>query len=118
MNATGALQRVLVRPPRIDELASWREFGWRAAPDPDAIAEEHAGLCALLAGAGAEVVLADEPVAGDPDAIYVYDPVLIGPDGAILLRIGKPGRAGEAEALVPTLAEAGIPMRSTPTTRY
>jgi N-dimethylarginine dimethylaminohydrolase len=110
VNATGTLQRVLVRPPRTDELANWREFGWRAAPDPDAIAEEHAGLCALLAGAGAEVVFAEEPVAGDPDAIYAYDPVLIGPNGAILLRIGKPGRAAEAEALVPALAGAGTPI--------
>jgi dimethylargininase len=110
VNATGTLQRVLVRPPRADELANWREFGWRAAPDPDAIAQEHAELCALLSGAGAEVLVADEPVPGDPDAIYAYDPVLIGPDGAILLRIGKPGRAAEAEALAPALVAAGIPI--------
>jgi dimethylargininase len=110
VNATGTLRRVLLRPPHTDELAGWREFGWRAAPDPDAIAQEHAELCALLTGAGAEVVLAEEPVPGDPDAIYAYDPVLIGPDGAILLRIGKPGRAAEAEALVPALTAAGIPI--------
>jgi dimethylargininase len=110
VNATGTLQRVLVRPPRTDELANWRELGWRAAPDPDAIAQEHAELCALLSGAGAEVLVADEPVPGDPDAIYAYDPVLIGPDGAILLRIGKPGRAAEAEALAPALVAAGIPI--------
>jgi dimethylargininase len=36
--------------------------------------------------------------------------VLIGPDGAILLRIGKPGRVGEAEALAPALAGVGIPV--------
>jgi N-dimethylarginine dimethylaminohydrolase len=108
VNATGILRRVLLRPPRSDELAHWRELGWSAAPDPDAIAREHAELCALLSGAGAEVVLAEEPVPGDPDAIYAYDPVLIGPAGAILLRIGKPGRMAEAEALVPTLTKAGI----------
>jgi dimethylargininase len=110
VNATHTLRRVLLRPPRADELASWREFGWRGAPDPDAIAKEHDGLCALLSDAGAEVVLADEPVPGDPDAIYAYDPVLIGPEGAILLRIGKPGRVAEAEALVPALTAADIPI--------
>jgi dimethylargininase len=110
VNATGALRRVLLRPPRADELAGWREYGWRAEPNPNAIAREHEQLCALLVGAGAEVVLAEEPVAGDPDAIYAYDPVLIGPDGAILLRIGKPGRLAEAEALEPALALAGIPI--------
>jgi N-dimethylarginine dimethylaminohydrolase len=46
----------------------------------------------------------------DPDAIYAYDPVLIGPEGAILLRIGKPGRMAEAAALVPTLTAACIPI--------
>ena len=110
MNATGTLRRVLLRRPHTDELAGWREFGWRERPDADAIAMEHAELCALLSGAGAEVVLAEEPVPGDPDAIYAYDPVLIGPDGAILLRIGKPGRAAEGEALVPALTAAGIPI--------
>jgi len=110
VNATETLRRVLLRPPRRDEFASWREYGWRAEPDPRAIEKEHDDLCALLSEAGAEVVLANEPVAGDPDAIYAYDPVLIGPRGAFLLRIGKPGRLAEAEALVPTLTAAGTPI--------
>jgi dimethylargininase len=110
LSATRTLRRVLLRPPHADELAAWREYGWRAEPDPVAIAAEHAELCSLLSNAGPEVVLADEPVPGDPDAIYAYDPVLIGPDGAILLRIGKPGRVAEAEALAPALAAAGIPI--------
>src|SRR6266536_5103421 len=110
LSATRSLRRVLLRPPHADELASWRDLGWRAEPDPAAMVGEHAKLCALLAGTGAEVVLAEEPVPGDPDAIYVYDPVLIGPQGAILLRIGKAGRVAEAEALVPALTAAGIPI--------
>jgi len=40
----------------------------------------------------------------------VYDPVLIGSAGAILLEIGKPGRAGEADALLTTLTAAGVPI--------
>ncbi len=110
MNATRTLRRVLLRPPRADELANWRAYGWRAEPDPISIEREHAELCTLLSGAGAEVVLAEEPVPGDPDAIYAYDPVLIGSEGAILLRIGKAGRVAEAEALVPALTAAGIPI--------
>ncbi|MHB8642508.1 MAG: dimethylarginine dimethylaminohydrolase family protein [Gaiellaceae bacterium] len=110
LSATRTLRRVLLRRPRADELASWRELGWRAAPDVGAIASEHDKLCALLAGTGAEVVVADEPVAGDADAIYAYDPALIGPDGALLLRIGKPARAAEAVALAPALEAAGVPV--------
>jgi N-dimethylarginine dimethylaminohydrolase len=112
MNSTGTLRRVLLRPPRAEELVHWRELGWRAEPDPEAITAEHAALCELLRGAGAEVVLAEARVDGDPDAIYAYDPVLLGPGGAVLLRIGKAGRVAEAEALEPTLTQAGVPIAS------
>src|SRR5258708_7064933 len=101
LNATRTLRRVLLRRPHAEELASWRELGWRAQPDAAAIAREHEELCALLADAGAQVVVVAEPVAGDADAIYAYDPALIGPDGALLLNIGKPARAQEADALAP-----------------
>jgi dimethylargininase len=110
MKSTGTLRRVLLRPPRAEELAHWRELGWRAEPDPVAIADEHAQLCELLAKNGAEVVIADEPVPGDPDAIYAYDPALLGPAGAILLRICKGPRIPESTALEPFLTRAGIPI--------
>ena len=105
------LRRVLVRAPAPADARRWRELGWRAAPDPAAAAAEHEALRELLASAGAEVVLADgEP--GNPDAIYVYDPFLVGDDGAVLLRPGKDGRLGEAEALEPALAALGIPVHA------
>jgi len=110
LSATRTLRRVLLRRPRAEELSAWREYGWRAAPDPDALASEHDELCELLADAGAEVIVADAPVPGDPDAIYAYDPALIGPEGALLLEIGKPGRRGEAEALAPAFEAAGVPV--------
>jgi dimethylargininase len=110
LGAGATLRRVLVRPPRAGELESWRRLGWRAAPDPDSIAREHEELCAALAAAGAEVILADEPVPGDADAIYAYDSVLVSSAGAVLLRPGKPERRAEPEALAPALAAAGIPV--------
>jgi N-dimethylarginine dimethylaminohydrolase len=110
LNATRTLRRVLLRRPRAEELTSWRELGWRAAPHAGAIAREHEELCALLEEAGAEVIVADEPVAGDADAIYAYDPALIGPDGALLLNIGKPARSAEGAALAPAFEAAGVPV--------
>jgi N-dimethylarginine dimethylaminohydrolase len=104
------LRRVLLRPPRPDDLHAWREYGWRAAPDPVELAREHEALCLLLEEAGAEVVLSDEPVPGDPDAIYAYDPALVTDGGAILLRPGKPGRLGEPDALRPAFESAGVPV--------
>jgi len=106
---TSPLRRVLVRPPQPEDAAHWREYGWRAEPDAAAAAAEHEALRAILAGAGAEVIVA-EGDRGNPDAIYAYDPVLVGADGAVLLRPGKDGRLKEPAALEAGLAEAGIPV--------
>ena len=106
---TGTLKRVLVRPPLPEDVARWREYGWRAAPDHPAAAAEHEALRGLLEEAGAEVVVSRHDP-GNLDAIYVYDPVLVGADGAVLLRPGKEGRRGEPAAMVATLEAAGVPV--------
>jgi N-dimethylarginine dimethylaminohydrolase len=103
------LRRVLVRPPSATALARWREYGWRSEPDASGIAREHEQLCALLEGAGAEVVLA-EPLDDDPDAIYTHDPAITCDAGAILLRPGKEGRRGEVPAIERDLERAGVPV--------
>jgi dimethylargininase len=109
---TGTLERVLVRPPLAEDTVRWRECGWRAAPDHAAAAAEHEELCRLLEAAGAEVVVSRHDP-GNPDAIYVYDPVLVGSEGAVLLRPGKGVRRGEPDALVASLESAGVPVAAT-----
>jgi dimethylargininase len=104
---TAPLRRVLVRRP--GGLERWREYGWRAEPDAKGIAAEHDAFAALLEEAGAEVVVA-EPDDANPDAVYVYDPALVGHDGAVLLRPGKEGRRGEPERLAADLGTAGVPV--------
>jgi N-dimethylarginine dimethylaminohydrolase len=106
---TGQLRRVLVRPPGTD-FSRCQEYGWRAEADAARIAEEHEGLRAALADAGAEVVVAKPAADCNPDAIYVYDPALIADRGAILLRPGKVKRRGEIEAMRVDFAAAGIPV--------
>ena len=110
LSMTAPLRRVLLRPPSAGDLRLWREYGWRAEPDPARIAREHAALCELLAGAGAEIVLAETAIEGDPDAIYVYDPALIADEGAVLLRPGKTARRREPEALGAELERIGVPI--------
>ena len=104
---TAKLRRVLVRRP--GGLDRWREYGWRAEPDATRIAAEHEAFAALLEEAGAEVVV-EEANDRNPDAVYVYDPVLVGNDGAVLLRPGKEGRRGEPAAMEADLRAAGIPV--------
>jgi dimethylargininase len=109
---TGALERVLVRPPLPEDAARWREYGWRAAPDVAAAAAEHEALRVRLEEAGAEVVVSQHDP-GNPDAMYVYDPVLVGDQGAVLLRPGKELRRSETAALVAPLEAAGVPVAAT-----
>jgi len=106
---TAPLRRVLVRPPQDADASRWQEYGWRAAPDLAAARAEHEALRRILEDAGAEVIVA-EGEAGNPDAIYAYDPVLVGERGAVLLRPGKEGRLGEPDALEADLARAGVPI--------
>jgi dimethylargininase len=107
---TATLRRVLVRAPRGEDRVAWRAYGWRAEPDQVRAGEEHEAFCALLAGAGAEVVVGQTPVGLCPDQIYVHDPALITDRGALLLRPGKEGRRIEVEALSADLVEAGLPI--------
>jgi len=106
---TGRLERVLVRPPLPEDAENWRAYGWRAAPDVAAAVAEHEDFRALLESAGAEVVVSTHDP-GNPDAMYVYDPVLVGAEGAVLLRPGKEGRRTEPGAIAASLADAGVPV--------
>jgi N-dimethylarginine dimethylaminohydrolase len=106
---TARLRRVLVRAPRAEDLASWRELGWRGEPDFAGLLAEHDAFCTLLADAGADVVAADS----DPrnlDAVYTFDPVLVTEQGALLLLPGKARRRSEPAALAPELEAAGVPV--------
>jgi dimethylargininase len=105
---TAPLRRVLLRPP--GDTARWREYGWRAEPDPVRLAAEHEELRRLLSEAGADVVVAETHADGSPDAVYVYDPAVVSPRGAVLLRPGKAERRNEVEPLGEELERAGIPV--------
>jgi len=106
---TGDLRRVLVRRPLPADADAWEAYAWRARPDVAAAQAEHEAFCLLLEEAGAEVVVSEHDE-GNPDAIYTYDPSLVGRDGAVLLQPGKDGRRREPEATVGALEAAGVPI--------
>jgi dimethylargininase len=107
---TGELRRVLVRAPRTEDLHGWQACGWRAEPDAAGIAREHEAFCAQLEQAGTEVLLAESPAEGNPDAIYTYDPALISDEGALLLNPGKEIRRAEPAGLGEDLGRVGVPI--------
>jgi N-dimethylarginine dimethylaminohydrolase len=105
----GALRRVLVRRPLPTDADKWAAYGWHAAPDVAAAQAEHEAFCLLLEEAGAEVVVSEHDP-GNPDAIYTYDPTLVGTGGAVLLLPGKGGRRREPDETAPALEAAGVPV--------
>jgi len=67
-----------------------------AMPDYAGVVAEHGAYVAALRELGLAVdVLA--PLEAYPDAVFVEDPALVFPEGAILLRPGAPSRAGERD---------------------
>jgi len=106
---TGDLRRVLVRRPLPADADAWEAYAWRARPYVAAAQAEHEAFCLLLEEAGAAVVVSEHDE-GNPDAIYTYDPTLVGRDGAVLLQPGKEGRRREPEATAGPLEAAGVPI--------
>ncbi len=107
---TAPLREVLVKAPG---PAFGRAFGDPAVGflrpvDLDRARREHDGLVAVLELLGARVHELDAET-GDPDLVYVFDPLLVADGGAIALAPGKPNRRGEPAVLEAWTAAHGIP---------
>jgi N-dimethylarginine dimethylaminohydrolase len=105
------LQTVLVRRPD-EAFGAADPARWHYADQPylPLAQQEHDAFVNTLLGHGVEVVYHDAPLADHADALFVHDPALITDRGAILLRMGKPLRAGEEEAMAVTLHRLGVPI--------
>src|SRR5262249_28251045 len=107
---TAPLREVLIRRPgpnfgrAFDDAA----HGFRHTCDLDLARRQHEALCDLLTRLGVTVHMLDEDRLG-PDAVYVFDPLLVTDRGAIAPRSGKPTRRGEEVALEKWTTAAGIP---------
>ncbi|MDF2760358.1 MAG: amidinotransferase [Thermomicrobiales bacterium] len=105
------LKRVLVRRPAAPVAEGhFADFGYPRAVDHDRTEREHDAFRALLAEAGAEVVVVGPDETGLLDAIFAYDPSLMTDAGAVLLRPGKELRLAEVDLAERSFAELGIPV--------
>ena len=93
--------RAILRRPGASVIKGLRAGG---GPDPvlEDVLAEHAGYERALADAGLTLTVLD-PLEEFPDAIFVEDPALVFPEGAILLKPGAPSREAEGEYLRSTL---------------
>lgn len=126
----GPLRAVLVRAPgpalsRIrgdawdDELEALvdPDGGWywtrREPPDGGRVVEQHDGLVRTLEREGVEVVQAPPMSDGYTKAMYVRDPMITVPGGAIIARTAVRMRRGEEADLTRVVAAAGLPILAT-----
>jgi N-dimethylarginine dimethylaminohydrolase len=125
----GPLRKVLVRDPG-DELSVVRADAWneeaQALVDPDGqwywtrreppdlarVKAQHAGLVQTLRDEGCEVVVAD-PLPGYARAVYMRDPLVTVPGGAVIARMAVRMRRGEEASLTRIVADEGLPILST-----
>jgi dimethylargininase len=111
-SATAPLRDVLVkRPgPAFGRAYDDPAHGFLHPVDLEGAQREHDGLVETLEGLGVRVhELGVEPDA-DADLCYVFDPLIVGPDGAIALRPGKPNRRDEPAILERWLVDRGAPV--------
>ena len=129
---TGVLRSVLVRPPSRG-LARIRADAWdadakalvdpdgrwywtdRRPPDLDRLAEQHRGLVHALVDEGVDVVVAPPMDDAFTKAVYVRDPIVTVPGGAIVGRMAVLMRRGEEADLSRVVAGAGMPVLGTMT---
>ena len=101
------LEHVLVRTPttvgNFVADAQWRE------PDRDALVREHSEFVDLLSSLGCTVHTA-QAVDGLVDAVYMHDPMIMTPHGAILLQMGKRVRQPEPAQIRQDLERIGVPI--------
>jgi N-dimethylarginine dimethylaminohydrolase len=126
----GPLRRVLVRRPG-DELRAVRGDAWdeeaqalvdpdgrwywtdRTPPDMDKVHAQHAGLIATLEAEGIEVVVADPLGEGYVKSMFMRDPLVTMPGGAVIARMGVRVRRGEEPHVTREVAAAGLPILAT-----
>jgi dimethylargininase len=72
-------------------------------PNYDGVLAEHAAYVEALRGLGLQVDVLP-PAVDFPDSIFVEDPALVFTEGAIVLNLAAPSRAGEAAVIAPELA--------------
>ncbi len=101
MTAPFEFTRALVRAPSKSVIRGLRAHRGEG-PTHQGVLREHRAYVAALAEAGVTVEILPA-LEAFPDSVFIEDPALVFPEGAILLRPGAPSRLGEADALAPAL---------------
>lgn len=101
MQPVYAFDAAIVRKPASSVVNGLRADD-RGDPTFAGVQAEHDAYVDALRAAGVDVTIL-EPLDAYPDSVFVEDPALVFPEGAILLRPGAPSRAGESDEIEQTI---------------
>ena len=113
---TAPLRRVLLKHPREAYVSQptigtqWQALGYSSPPAFDLAVAQYDAFVSLLRPHVEEVTFLPADERTTLDSIYTYDPVIVTERGAVLCRMGKEPRRGEAEATGEFLKTLGIPV--------
>src|SRR5262245_25355218 len=116
MSMVSALRSVAVKRPeqafRSQEAIhrEWASLAYTRPPDFHRAVDEHRQIVRLLEDSGATVCFLPEDPRTGLDSIYVHDPLLATPAGAIVLQTGKDARRGEGPAFADALRAWDMPI--------
>ena len=97
-STSATLQRVAMRRPGAMLAADHQRWHYTKPIDADALVAQYDRFVELVETSGAEIVWLAESDDDDlADSVFTYDPSFVVPGGAVVLRAGKPLRAGEAD---------------------
>jgi len=99
-----------MRRPGAILTADHQRWHYTKPLDPDALAEQYDVFAQLVERSGAEILWLDDADDDLADSVFTYDPSFAVPGGAVVLRPGKPLRAGEADVHAAFYDAVGVPV--------
>ncbi len=109
-SSSEALRRVAMRRPGAILSADPERWHYAKPIDAEALQRQYARFVDLVEASGAEIAWIPEADDDLADSVFAYDPSFVVPGGAVILRPGKPLRAGEADLHAAFYEAEGIPI--------
>ena len=108
---TPPLKRVIMRAPG-DSLRQAKAEDWHYGPgfNGNRAIEQFGIFAGLISASGTEIIWIEDSGDGLADAMFTHDPSLVTDKGAVILRMGKPGRMAEPDLHEAAYKAAGIPI--------
>ena len=109
-STSATLRRVAMRRPGALLSADHERWHYVKPVNADALSKQYDRFVELVEATGTEIVWFPETDDDLADSVFTYDPSFVVPGGAVVLRPGKPLRAGEADLHAAFYGGEGIPI--------